>query len=62
MSLRIIHLFFIVASTLLSFGLAAWGWSQGEEQRVLTGVCGVAGVGLVGYGIWFLRNKFNKLN
>lgn len=61
MSLRIFHLFFIVVSVLLAFGMAAWGWGQGADQRVLTAVCAVLGVALTVYGVWFVRRKFASL-
>jgi predicted RND superfamily exporter protein len=61
MSLRIFHLFFIIVSVLLAFGVAAWGWGQGAEQRMLTVVCAVLGVGLLAYGVWFVRCKFSAL-
>ncbi len=62
MSLKAVHLLFITASTLLSFGFAAWAlWSYlNEEPRntvnlIMGTVSAVLGVGLVVYGRYFLK-------
>lgn len=64
MSLRTIHLLFIIASILLAFGVGYWAVGQvrtSGEQMVLAVVCNLAGLGLLGYGIWFVRKKFSLL-
>jgi hypothetical protein len=65
MSLRTIHLFFILASIALAFGVGYWALVQvraGDgEQMVLAVVCNLAGVGILGYGIWFAAKKFALL-
>ncbi len=60
MSLKFFHIVFITLSTLLALGIAALEY--GNYRAVGTAgyligvvVCGVIAVGLVAYGIWFLR-------
>ena len=62
MSLKAVHLLFITASTLLSFGFAAWAlWSYSNEEPrnavnlIMGTVSAVLGVGLVVYGRYFLK-------
>lgn len=62
MSLKAIHLLFIIASTLLSFGFSAWAlWSYSNEEPrnmvnlIMGMVSAVLGVGLVVYGRYFLK-------
>jgi hypothetical protein len=64
MSLRTIHLLFIIASILLAFGVGYWAVGQvrtSGEQMVLAVGCNLSGLGLVAYGIWFVRKKFSLL-
>lgn len=65
MGLRVIHLLFIVASILLAFGVGYWAVEQVRagfsEHMTLAVVCNLAGLGLLGYGIWFVRKKFALL-
>jgi len=63
MSLKAIHILFIVASTMLCFGFAAWAFwtpSNGEQSisqvNLVMGICSsVLGVGLLVYGRYFLK-------
>jgi hypothetical protein len=59
MSLKGFHVVFVSASALVAFGFAAWCVGAVPEPgtgRVLAGVASVlAGFGLVGYEIWFLK-------
>ena len=65
MSLKAIHIFFITVSAAMFFGiaffrLAAWR-ETGETVALLHGAgWGLGGVGLVIYGIGFLR-KYRKV-
>jgi len=65
MSLRTIHLLFILASILLAFGVGYWAVEQvragAAEHTALAVICNLAGLGLLGYGIWFARKKFSLL-
>lgn len=58
MSLKIFHICFIVLSTLLSGGAAAWAFSASSPAFAWSCV-GVA-IAMPIYGIWFL-NKTRKL-
>ena len=67
MSLKIFHVFFIAVSALMCFGLAAWrtsvyGDDGGADVLVQAVACALAGVGLVVYGISFLRKARNLSN
>lgn len=63
MSLKAIHILFIVASTMLCFGFAAWAFltpSNGEQSisrtNLIMGVCStLLGIGLLVYGRYFLK-------
>ena len=61
MSLKAFHIFFIALAILISFGFAAWVFLGGAGDRgstglTLTGIAsGVIGVGLIVYGIHFIR-------
>jgi hypothetical protein len=65
MSLRTIHLLFIIASILLAFGTGYWAVEQvregASEHTTLAVVANLSGLALVGYGIWFVRKKFSLL-
>ena len=65
MSLRAFHIVFIILSTLLSFGFAMWSYGNFQVQKdatdaVLVAVSGAVGVGLIIYGVLFLR-KMRKI-
>ncbi len=62
MSLKAIHILFIVASTLLCFGFAAWaGWMYANDELNRTANLAMAstsallGIALLVYGRYFLR-------
>ena len=60
MSLKAFHVFFVVVSTLLAVGFGLWAISDFRSNGdVASLVCGIGsligGVGLVGYGRWFMR-------
>ena len=60
MSLKAFHIFFIGVSAALAFGFAAWAFrgyaESGNMLMLLTSVISIlAGIGLVVYGIRFLR-------
>ena len=60
MSLKAIHIFFIGLSAVLAFGVCAWAvesYTSGQQGGMLVAglVSFVAGVGLVVYGVVFLR-------
>lgn len=65
MNLRLFHIVFVVAATLLAAWLAAFclaQWRRGEAGvgALLGGVGAVAvAFGLVAYGFWFLRKTRN---
>ena len=64
MSLKAFHIFFIVISTLLSIGFGLWALMRYQQTQmagfVLTAIGSIIfGVGLVGYGVWFLRKLKN---
>lgn len=52
MSLKAVHLLFIVLSALLSAGLGWWAW---ERYPLMAGACAVLAVGLAVYGVWFVK-------
>ena len=60
MSLKAVHVFFICASIILCFMVGAWSLQQyrlaGETGSLsLAVVFYASGVGLVFYGLWFVR-------
>jgi hypothetical protein len=64
MSLKAFHIVFITASVLLSFGVGGLELSRYQETRVAMdlwfGVGGcAAGVGLIAYGVYFLKKLKN---
>ena len=59
MSLKAFHLIFVTLLTSLSFGCAAWAFSEGSTAWGVTGV--VAGVLVIVYGIYFLK-KLKKIS
>jgi hypothetical protein len=58
MSLKAFHLLFIVASILLCWSVGGWSVNRGNPAGAI--VCTAAGLGLVGYGAFFLR-KLKKI-
>ncbi len=66
MSLKVVHLAFIAASTLLAFGYGGWSvtayFTQGRNvQGVLGALSLAAGVGLIFYGRAILK-KFRWID
>ena len=64
MSLKAFHVVFIVASILLSFGLAFWSLTNfsnsGRTGDLVYGLSsGVIGLGLMAYGVYFLKKLKN---
>ncbi len=59
MSLKEFHILFIVISSLMAFGLGAWGL-QVPGHPVAAAVGFGAGLALVGYGVWFWRKLKNE--
>lgn len=57
MSLKAFHLIFVTLLTSLAFGCAAWAFQSGSPLWGVTGV--IAGVGVILYGIYFLRKLKN---
>jgi hypothetical protein len=58
MSLKGFHVFFIFLATLLAAAFAAW--SLVNETAVPVGISSaVLSVGLIVYGIWFIRKSKN---
>ena len=60
MSLKAFHIVFVVASVLLAFGFAAWGFVNFADDRnalnLLWGGIGLGmGIGLIFYGRFVLR-------
>jgi len=60
MSLKSFHIFFITVAMMLAFGFGVWGFRQfgehGEGLYLLLGILsGVMGVGLIVYGVQFLK-------
>lgn len=60
MSLKAFHIFFITVSMMLAFGFGVWGFQQYVEHGtgiylVLGIVSSVMGIGLVLYGVTFLK-------
>lgn len=60
MGLKFFHVVFVVASVLLAGGVAAWAFGKasagdGGGWWALAAGGALAAVGLVAYGVWFLR-------
>ena len=60
MSLKAFHIVFVVASVLLAFGFAGWGFVNFADDRnalnLLWGAIGIGmGIGLIFYGRFVLR-------
>lgn len=60
MSLRAFHLFFIVASMLLSGFLAVWAVRTSSYPYLA--FAGVSGVGLTVYLVWFLKTYKGRIS
>ena len=59
-SLKGFHVVFIIAAILISFGFGAWCLVYGRADHdstllMLGAVSSASGVGLLAYGVWFLR-------
>ncbi len=66
MSLKAVHILFITLATLLAFGLGVWCMHAYAVQKQdlyvgLGGTAFLAGIGLIAYGISFLR-KIKRLH
>jgi hypothetical protein len=65
MSLKAVHIIFIICSTLLVFGFGAWSLYQyfnagGEKVNLVWGIGSIAaGIGLLWYGKYFLKKLKN---
>ncbi len=64
MSLKAFHIVFIVLSTALAIGFGVWATrnfaQSGSWVHLMLGVGSfIASVGLVWYGVWFLRKLKN---
>ena len=64
MSLRTFHLVFILLAIVMADVFGAWAvWEHSHSGEGLTLALGIfsflAGFGLIGYGIWFVR-KLNR--
>ena len=63
MSLKAFHIFFILMSILITLGFAAWilfGGATGDQKAslsVMAVISGVLGIGLIGYGFYFIRKS-----
>ena len=60
MSLKSFHLFFIVVSILAAFGFSYWAYDNYHATKdstllAVAAISGLAGIGLVIYGIFFIR-------
>ena len=66
MSLKAFHFVFIILSTLLCFGFAAWSYQNYQVGHqfadiMLAIIAGLGGIALIIYGIFFVR-KTRKIN
>jgi len=65
MSLKTVHLFLISLATLAMLGISAWCFQQRSVGQEFPGdlaialSCAAAGVGLIVYGIYFLKKTRN---
>lgn len=65
MSLKAVHLFLISIATLAMLGISAWCFQQrtvGQDfpgDLIIGGTCAAAGVGLLAYGVYFLKKTRN---
>ena len=62
MSLKAFHIFFIFMSIVITLGFAAWGWfgASGDQRAsllIMASVSGLLGIGLIGYGVHFIRKS-----
>ena len=56
MSLKAFHILFILLSIVLAAGCAAWAYVN-QTAAAFGIVSAIAGVGLVFYGLWFLKKS-----
>jgi hypothetical protein len=66
MSLRGVHILFIVLSVLLSFAFAAFEWMAYQQggtavDLIVAIVSAVIGAGLAIYGVWFIRKPSRSI-
>ncbi len=66
MSLKIFHIVFITLSLLLAWGCAALEYqnyqAKGNGGYLLAAICAfLTGIGLVVYGVWFLKKTKNLI-
>jgi hypothetical protein len=59
MSLKAFHLIFVTLLTTLSFGCAAWAFTDGRP--VFGGIAAVIGILVIIYGVYFLK-KLKKIS
>jgi multidrug transporter EmrE-like cation transporter len=65
MSLKAVHLFLISVATLTMLGFSAWCFAQRQAGQGFPGdlalaiVSGLAGLGLIAYGAYFLKKTRN---
>ena len=60
MSLKALHVVFVIAATLLSLGFGVWSWAQHQAgagtSYLLMAIASVLGaITLLVYGKWFLK-------
>ena len=56
MSIKVVHIVFILFAVLVSIGFGIWGITDGNRLHMGLGISSlVLGVALVAYGIGFLR-------
>ncbi len=62
MSLKAFHIFFIAMSVVITLGFAMWVFMGGARETttglsVMAALSGIVGVGLIGYGVYFIRRS-----
>ena len=60
MSLRVFHIVFIVASTIMAFGFAAWGLIQYQTTSGIDDLAMAIGAVAAGLALIWYGNKFFK--
>jgi p-aminobenzoyl-glutamate transporter AbgT len=55
MSLKAVHVAFIVLAIVLAGWVAVWAWGQGGGFAAVAGASALAGIGLVVYLVRFLK-------
>ncbi|MBI3314216.1 MAG: hypothetical protein HYZ83_08285 [Candidatus Omnitrophica bacterium] len=65
MSLKFIHILFILLSTALAFGLALWGIRDYQTAKnissLVLGILGFAGAGLLLYYLFWFIQKIKRM-